>query len=324
VTEDFDLIIVGGGPAGLAAGLYAARMELKAVLLDRGPLGGQLLNTELIEDYPGFDSILGGELATKMGEHARHFGLDIREFQPVAEVDAEGLDKVVRLEDGSELHAPAVILAAGGLPRKLGVPGEEEFAGRGVSYCAVCDGAFFRGQELAVIGGGDAAVEEGDFLTRYASKVYLIHRRNEFRAQPILVDRARSNPKIEFIMEAQVQTIEGDEKVQRVRYVKDGVEKELLVGGVFIFVGFLPNSGLVKAHVDHDANGYFITDPDMSTSIKGVWAVGDVRAQLTKQIATAVGDGTTAAVAASQYLDHLRDADRHHGVEPAVTQTEPV
>jgi thioredoxin reductase (NADPH) len=324
VTEDFDLIIVGGGPAGLAAGLYAARMELKAVLLERGPLGGQLLNTELIEDYPGFDSILGGELATKMGDHARHFGLDIREFQPVTEVDAEGVDKVVHLEDGSELRAPAVILAAGGLPRKLGVPGEEEFAGRGVSYCAVCDGAFFRGQELAVIGGGDAAVEEGDFLTRYASKVYLIHRRDEFRAQPILVDRARSNPKIEFILEAQVQTIEGDEKVQRVRYLQGGVEKELLVGGVFIFVGFLPNSGLVKAHVKHDANGYFITDPDMSTSIKGVWAVGDVRAQLTKQIATAVGDGTTAAVAASQYLEHLRDRDRHPGVEPAVTYTEPV
>src|SRR5579859_2063965 len=192
--ESHDVIIVGGGPAGLAAGLYAARMELKAVLLDRGPLGGQLLNTELIEDYPGFDSILGGELATKMGEHARHFGLDIREFQPVAEVDAEGLDKLVRLEDGSELHAPAVILAAGGLPRKLGVPGEEEFAGRGVSYCAVCDGAFFRGEHLAVVGGGDAAIEEGVFLTRYASKVSIIHRRDEFRAQPILIEEARHNP----------------------------------------------------------------------------------------------------------------------------------
>ena len=323
MPEDFDLIIVGGGPAGLAAGLYASRMELKAVLLDRGPLGGQLLNTELIEDYPGFDSILGGELATKMGEHARHFGLDIREFQPVTEVDAvDGADKVVRLADGSELRAPAVILAAGGLPRKLGVPGEAEFAGRGVSYCAVCDGAFFRGQELAVIGGGDAAIEEGDFLTRYASRVYVIHRRDEFRAQPILVDRARANPKIEFVLEAHVESIEGDEKVQRVRYVQRGAQKELSVGGVFIFVGFEPNSGLLKAHVDHDAHGYFITGADMSTSVKGVWAVGDVRAQLTKQIATAVGDGTTAAVAASQYLDHLRDRERHPLVDPAVTWTE--
>ena len=223
------------------------------------------------------------------------------------------------MEDGSELRAPAVIVAAGGLPRKLGVPGELEFAGRGVSYCAVCDGAFFRGQELAVIGGGDAAIEEGDFLTRYASKVYVIHRRDEFRAQPILIDRARQNPKIEFILNAQVQTIEGDEKVQRVRYVQDGKEKELQVGGVFIFVGFLPNSDILKVHVDHDGAGYLLTDRDMRTSEPGIWAVGDVRAQLTKQIATAVGDGTTAAVAASQYIEHLRDRDRHPGVEPAVS-----
>ncbi len=323
MAENFELIIVGGGPAGLAAGLYAARMEVKAVLLERGPLGGQLLNTELIEDYPGFESILGGDLASKMGEHARKFGLDVREFQAVAEIHLEGPEKVVRLEDAGELRAPAVILAAGGLPRKLGVPGELEFAGRGVSYCAVCDGAFFKGQELAVIGGGDAAIEEGDFLTRYASKVYVIHRRSEFRAQPILVDRARANPKIEFILEAQVRSIDGDHKVQRIRYVQNGEEKELEVGGVFIFVGFEPNSGLLKAHAKHDASGYFLTDRDMSTSVAGVWAVGDVRAQLTKQIATAVGDGTTAAVAASQYLDRLRDRDRQPGVEPAVTWTAP-
>src|SRR5919204_3184127 len=227
--ERFDLVIVGGGPAGLAAGLYAARMDLRAVLLDRGPLGGQLLNTELIEDYPGIESILGTELALKMGEHARKFGLDIREYQPVVEVDVDGEDRVVRLEYGGELRASALIVAAGGLPRRLEVPGEEEFAGRGVSYCAVCDGAFFKHQVLAVVGGGDAAVEEADFLTRYASKVYIIHRRDEFRAQPILVDRARTNPKIEFILEAQVQAIEGDGAVQRVRYVQKGDAKELEV-----------------------------------------------------------------------------------------------
>src|SRR5262249_34368576 len=160
-------------------------MKLSGVLLERGPVGGQLLNTELIEDYPGFESVLGSELAVKMGDHARKFGLDIREFAAVGEVDvAEDGAKVVRMEDGSVLTAPALIMAAGGLPRRLGVPGEEEFAGRGVSYCAVCDGAFFKQQELAVVGGGDAALEEGDFLTRYASKVYLIHRREQFRAQP--------------------------------------------------------------------------------------------------------------------------------------------
>jgi thioredoxin reductase (NADPH) len=274
----YDIVIVGAGPAGLAAGLYAARMNLRAVVLDQGPVGGQLLNTELIEDYPGFESILGTELATKMGDHAKAFGLDVREFEPVEQIALDGDDRVVRLVSGDELRAPAVIMAAGGLPRKLGVPGEAEFAGRGVSYCAVCDGAFFKNQELAVIGGGDAALEEGEFLTRYASKVYVIHRRGEFRAQPILQERARRNEKVEFP-----------------------------VGGVFIFIGFVPNSQLLKEHADHDANGYLVTDRDMRTSIPGIWAVGDVRSQLTKQIATAVGDGTTAAVAASQYLDSLRD-----------------
>ena len=311
MSESYDVIIVGGGPAGLAAGLYAARMNLKALLLDRGPLGGQLLNTELIEDYPGFESILGGELAEKMGEHARRFGLEVRDFQPVEEIRVEDGHKVVKLEYGGEVRAPALILAAGGLPRKLEVPGEVDFAGRGVSYCAVCDGAFFRGEELAVVGGGDAALEEADFLTRYASKVYIIHRRSEFRAQPILQERARANPKIEFIVDAHVQEVYGQEKVVGVKYEQSGEVKDLKVGGVFIFIGFTPNSDLLKGvHVDHDAQGFLKTDRNMATNLEGVWAVGDVREQLTKQIATAVGDGTTAAVAASQYLDRIKDKER--------------
>lgn len=314
MSERFDVIIVGGGPAGLAAGLYAARMNLSTVLLERGPLGGQLLNTELIEDYPGFESVLGSDLAVRMGDHARKFGLDVREFQGVHEVDvAEDGTKVVRMENGSVLTAPALIMAAGGLPRRLDVPGEQEFAGRGVSYCAVCDGAFFKGRELAVVGGGDAALEEGDFLTRYASKVHIIHRRDQFRAQPVLQERARANPKIDFILEAQVREIVGDQMVQHVRYVQRGEEKELVVGGVFIFVGFVPNSSLLKAHADHDEAGYLLTDRNMQTSIEGLWAVGDVRAQLTKQIATAVGDGTTAAVAASMYVESLKDRQRQAG-----------
>ena len=308
--NDYDVIIVGGGPAGLAAALYTARLNLKTVILDRGPLGGQLLNTELVEDYPGFDSILGSELAMKMGEHARKFGVDVRDFEPVKEIDVEGDAKVVRLESGEELRAPALIMAAGGLPRYLEVPGEKEFWGRGVSYCAVCDGAFFKGQELAVIGGGDAAVEEGEFLTRYASKVYILHRRSELRAQPILVERARENQKIEFIFDAHVKTISGDGKVHAIQYEQRGEMKELKVGGVFIFIGFVPNSSLLKIHVDHDAGGYIVTDRNMQTSVGGIWAVGDVRAQLTKQIATAVGDGTTAAVAAAQYITALKDAAR--------------
>ena len=308
--SEYDVVIVGGGPAGLAAALYTARLNLKTVVLDRGPLGGQLLNTELVEDYPGFDSILGADLAMKMGEHARRFGVEVRDFEPVKEIDVEGSIKVIRLESGEELRTPALIMAAGGLPRYLQVPGEQELWGRGVSYCAVCDGAFFKGQELAVIGGGDAAVEEGEFLTRYASKVYILHRRSELRAQPILIDRARNNRKIEFIFDAHVKEIAGEHKVHSVRYDQHGELKELRVGGVFIFIGFVPNSSLLKVHVDHDAAGYLVTDRNMQTSVEGIWAVGDVRAQLTKQIATAVGDGTTAAVAASQYITALKDAAR--------------
>jgi thioredoxin reductase (NADPH) len=310
--SEYDVVIVGGGPAGLAAALYTARMNLKTVILDRGPLGGQLLNTELVEDYPGFDSILGSDLAMKMGEHARRFGVDVRDFEPVKEIDVEAGSnmKIVRLESGEEIRTPALIMAAGGLPRYLEVPGEKELWGRGVSYCAVCDGAFFKGQELAVIGGGDAAVEEGEFLTRYASKVYVLHRRSELRAQPILVERARKNPKVQFIFDAHVKEIVGDKKVQLIRYEQHGEDKELHVGGVFIFIGFVPNSSLLKVHVDHDSAGYLLTDPNMQTSVPGIWAVGDVRAQLTKQIATAVGDGTTAAVAAQQYIAALKDAAR--------------
>ncbi|TMF91161.1 MAG: FAD-dependent oxidoreductase [Chloroflexi bacterium] len=274
--SEYDVIIVGGGPAGLAAALYTARMNLRTVVLDRGPLGGQLLNTELVEDYPGFESVLG---------------------EPVHEIVVEGNTKVVRMESGEELRAPALIMAAGGLPRYLQVPGEKEFWGRGVSYCAVCDGAFFKGQELAVIGGGDAAVEEGEFLTRYASRVYILHRRSELRAQPILVARAQANSKIEFIFDAHVTEIAGDAKVQDVLYEQHGEMKELHVGGVFIFIGFTPNSSLLKVH-------------NMQTSVGGIWAVGDVRAQPTKQIATAVGDGTTAAVSASMYISALKDAAR--------------
>jgi thioredoxin reductase (NADPH) len=285
-------------------------MDLRTVLVDRGPLGGQLHNTELIEDYPGIESILGPDLALKMAEHARKFGLDAREYEPVTSIEVEGDEKVVKLDSGSELRAPAVIMAAGGLPKKLEVPGEEELAGRGVSYCAVCDGAFFKNEVLAVVGGGDAALEEGDFLTRYASKVHIIHRRGDFRAQPILQDRARANKKIDFIMDAHVKAIAGNGKVSSVSYDMHGEQFELPVGGVFIFIGFNPNSDILKVHVDHDASGYLITKPDMSTSVDGIWAVGDVRAQLTKQIATAVGDGTTAAVAASAYVSGVRDRQR--------------
>src|SRR5438445_532960 len=198
---------------------------------------------------------LVSELATKMGDHARRFGLEVREFEPVKEIDKDGSAKVVRMESGDEFRAPALIMAAGGLPRYLGVTGEKEYWGRGVSYCAVCDGAFFKGEELAVVGGGDAAVEEGEFLTRYASKVYILHRRSQLRAQPILIDRAEANPKIEFIFDAGVKEIVGNGKVQSLKYEQHGATKQLSVGGVFIYIGFVLNSGLFKLHVKHEEGG---------------------------------------------------------------------
>ncbi|MBI4543144.1 MAG: thioredoxin-disulfide reductase [Gemmatimonadetes bacterium] len=306
----YDLIIVGAGPAGLCAALYAGRSMLKAVVLERGAPGGELLNTDLIEDYPGFESILGSELSQRMAAHALKFGAELVTDAVLSVEKQDDGAFLVTGESGDTYHAPVVILTAGGTPTKLGVPGEPEYAGRGVSYCAVCDGHFFRGEVLAVIGGGDAATEEADFLTRYASKVYVIHRRDAFRASPILQQRVFGNPKIEVIWNGVVERIEGDGRnvIQlALRDVVTGTRSELAVGGVFVFIGFQPNTGIVKGHFRHDAAGYFITDDVMMTSIPGLFAAGDVRAQLTRQITTAVGDATTAVIAAAKYLAELRD-----------------
>jgi thioredoxin reductase (NADPH) len=304
-SEELDVIIVGAGPAGLCAALYSGRGMLRSVLLERGVPGGELLNTEWIDDYPGFEHVLGRELAERMANHAKKFGADIRQ---------EAVEAIVRRDDGifevatamgRVYEAPAVILTAGGTPLKLGVPGELEYAGKGVSYCAVCDGAFFKGETVAVIGGGDAAVEEADYLTRYASKVYVIHRRDQFRASKILQERLFTNPKIEVLWNRQVrQFVGGPAGLQLIELVDTltGGESRLPATGAFIFIGFKPNTGLVSQHVEHDPNGYLITDDRMMTSIPGLFAAGDVRSQLTRQITTAVGDATTAAIAVEKYL----------------------
>ena len=303
--DRFDVIIVGGGPAGLCAAMYAGRGMLRALLIERGLPGGELLNTELVEDYPGFESILGRDLAQKMTEHAQKFGaLFVTDTVESVKRNPQG-EFDVKTELGKTYHAPAVIVTAGGTPSKLDVPGEKEYAGKGVSYCAVCDGAFFKGEVLAVIGGGDAAVEEADYLTRYASKVYIIHRRNEFRASGILQKRIFENPKVEVIWNKVVEEIEGNERGTTALRLKDtvtGEESRLPVGGVFIFIGFKPNSGIIHDHVNHDPAGYLITDAQMRTSIPGLYAAGDLRQQLTRQITTAVGDATTAAMAVEKYL----------------------
>ena len=305
----YDVIIVGAGPAGLAAGLYAGRMELKALALEMKAPGGELLNTLDIEDYPGFEHITGQELSDKMEAHARKFGLEI-DYDAVTEIYKDADDVVVTTELGKEYRVPAVIVTSGGAPKKLGVPGEEEFAGRGVSYCAICDGAFFKEKEVAVVGGGDSAVEEGTFLTRYASKVHIIHRRDDFRAQPVAVNRARADPKVNFILDTVVEEIEGSARPEdggavknlKLKNLKSGATSDLRVSAVFPFVGFLPNSNIFRDHVEHDDEGYLYTDTNMATNIPGIYAAGDVRHQLTKQITTAVGDGTTAVVAVTKLL----------------------
>ncbi|HEV2290881.1 MAG TPA: thioredoxin-disulfide reductase [Gemmatimonadales bacterium] len=308
-TQEFDTIIIGGGPAGLCAAMYAGRGMLNAVLLERGVPGGELLNTEVIEDYPGFEHILGRDLAAKMNAHALKFGANIRQEAVESVEKQDDGSFTVATSSGTTYRAPTVILTAGGTPTKLGVPGELEYAGRGVSYCAVCDGAFFKGETIAVVGGGDAAVEEADYLTRYAAKVYLIHRRDELRASRILQDRLFANPKIEVVWNKQVLELVGGPSGLQTLRLQDtltNAASDLAVTGCFIFVGFKPNSGLIKGHFRHDASGYVITDDRMMTSIPGLFAAGDLRVQLTRQVTTAVGDATTAAIAVEKYLAEQR------------------
>ncbi len=305
--REVDVLIVGGGPGGLTAGMYAARAKLNTLCLEKMMPGGQIANTHLVEDYPGFESISGPDLAQKFESHARKFGLEIANDN-VRKIRPDGRFWVVEADNDS-YKAKAVIVATGGQPRKLGIPGELELAGKGVSYCAICDGAFFKGEVIAVVGGGDSAVEEGIFLTRFASKLYIVHRRDQLRAQKIIQDRARSNPKIEFVWDSVPVEIKGTEKVQSlvVKNLKSGEHKTLSVGAVFPFIGFVPNSDLFDIEIKRDANGYIITNENMETSLKGVYAIGDVRKQLCKQVTNAVGDGTTAAVAADKYIEAWGD-----------------
>ncbi len=312
LLADYDLVIIGGGPAGLTAGLYAARANMSAVLLEGKDVGGEILNTDLIEDYPGFASVTGTELAQKMADHARKFGLKIETYARVKQIRVDGDRKVIELEDGTTHRAYAVIITVGGEPTKLGVPGEAEYHGRGVSYCAVCDGAFFKGNDLAVIGGGDSAFQEGLFLTRFAKKLHLVHRRGEFRAQAILRDRLLAKDLVHTVTPATGKEIGGDGTAVRWMDVeRDGKVERIPVEGVFVFIGFKPvGSQLFADHIAHDENGYLITDQFMQTSIPGVYAAGDTRAQLAKQITTAVGDATTAVLHAERYIEELKDMER--------------
>jgi thioredoxin reductase (NADPH) len=299
--ERYDVLIIGAGPAGLTAGLYCGRARLKTVIVEKEVSGGELVNTARIEDYPGFEAIGGPELAERLERQARKFGVELT-MDEVVEVASQGDWKRV-VGEAASYTAGAVIVAAGGKPKKLDVLGEAELAGRGVSYCAICDGPFFQDQVIAVVGGGNTAIEEADYLTKFGKKVYIIHRRDAFRAQPIIQERVSANPKIEVHWNTVVEEIKGQSQVEAVvlRSTVGEERWELPVGGVFIFIGFTPNH--IKDHADHDQLGFFLTDERMQTSVPGLFAVGDIRAQPVRQITNATADGTVAAVMAHKYLE---------------------
>lgn len=302
-----DLIIIGAGPAGLSAGLYAARARLKTVVLERLSPGGQVLMTDWVENYPGFpEGVSGFELVDRMRRQAERFGLVI-ESQEVKGLELAPDKKVVVTEKG-RLETKALILASGATPKRLGVEGEGLLTGKGISYCATCDGPFYRDQEVALVGGGDTAVEEAIYLTRFAAKVNLIHRRDELRATKLLRERAMAQEKIHFVWDTVVTRIVGETEVKGVdlRNVKTGETSHMPVQGVFIFIGYSPNNELVDGSLEQDGLGFVITKNDMETSVPGVFAAGDIRSKILRQVVTAVGEGATALFAAERYLESLK------------------
>jgi len=310
----YDVIIAGAGPAGMTAAVYTSRANMSTLMLERGIPGGQMANTEEIENYPGFGSILGPDLSTKMFEHAQQFGAEYA-YGEIKEIRDEEPYKRVIAGD-KEYLTKSVIVATGAEHRLLGAPGEKELSGRGVSYCAVCDGAFFRNKELVVVGGGDSAVEEAVFLTRFASKVTIVHRRDQFRAQKILQKRAFENEKIEVIWDSAVKEIRGEGKVQSVllENTKTGEQSELATDGVFIYVGMDPLTESVRPlGITNDA-GYVLTDEKMYTKVKGVFAAGDVREKLLRQVVTATGDGSIAAQSAQHFVEALDEQLKEQNV----------
>jgi thioredoxin reductase (NADPH) len=301
--KQYDVIIIGGGPAGLSAGLYTARARLKTVLFERGAIGGQIINTQWVDNYPGFvDSVSGIDLTQDMHRQAEKFGLETV-YADVSGIEVTGRNKTVTTSQGV-YSAPAVIITGGSERQKLGVPGEGKYTGRGVSYCATCDGAFFTDKEVAVVGGGNAALTEALELTRFAAKVTIIHRRNQLRATAVLQEKARANEKIEFLLESVVEEVVGETFVTglKVKNVKTGEESGLKVDGVFMAVGFLPNTGYLKGVVKLEANGVIVVDRNMATSVPGIFAAGDIRSGSIRQIIAAAGDGAVAAINAEIYV----------------------
>lgn len=304
---EFDTVILGGGPAGLSAGIYMARSNVSTAIIDISMLGGQPSNYLELENYPGFPVIGGYDLMEKFEEHADKFGVQKFPMKEISKVDLIAEPKVIETVEGDVFKAKTVIIACGAQPKKLGVKGEQEFVGRGVSYCAVCDGAFYQDKTVAVVGGGNAAVEEGMYLTKFAKKVYLIHRRDELRADKIVQERAFANDKMEFVWDSTVKEIQGADTVNNlvVENVKTKEITNLEVDGIFPYIGFTPNVTEINGQVEQDPNGFIITDETMQTSVPGVYAAGDVRKTPLRQVITAAADGAVGAVYAGKYLETL-------------------
>lgn len=304
----YDVAIIGAGPAGMTAAVYASRANLNTVMIERGMPGGQMANTEEVENFPGFEMISGPDLSSKMFDHAKKFGAEYK-YGDIKGIEDKGDYKVIDF-GSSTLEATAVIIATGAEYKKVGVPGEEQLGGRGVSYCAVCDGAFFKNKNIYVIGGGDSAVEEGTFLTKFASKVTIVHRRDQLRAQKILQDRAFKNDKIDFIWNHTLKSVnEKDGKVGSLTLVStvDGTEQTVEADGLFVYVGMKPlTQPFENLGITNEA-GYIVANDDMSTAIKGIFVAGDVREKGLRQIVTATSDGSIAAQSAQEYIESLHD-----------------
>ena len=304
MNKNYDVIIIGGGPAGLSAGIYASRGGLRTLLIEKGMFGGLIANADMVENYPGFpEGVSGFDIGERMYQQAAKFGLETLSAK-VTGTDLLKDIKTIKTTEG-EFSAKAIIIAAGAERKRLGVPGEDAFLNRGVSYCATCDGALFRDRVVAVVGGGDSAVEEALFLTRFASKVIIIHRRNQLRSSKTAQERAISHKKIELLWDTVVEEIKGDKMVSGliVRNVKTGVKSTSAVQGIFVYVGQSPNTSYLKEQIPLDAEGNIITDDRMETKVKGVFAAGDIRKNSSRQVITAAGDGATAAISAEKFLN---------------------